>query len=305
MLARGRLHWRCGTPRRLRRGIARIRAGTDRRAAEKGSAEMRPRSRTAFTLIELLVVIAIIAILAAILFPVFAQAREKARTATCTSNLKQLGLGMVMYAQDYDETFPQWKWDQEYNAGSLHKNNGTTLWWNAIYPYVKNVGVYACPSGRYTYDITGDGHWGWFTKPTSEAMLASYGINPVFLHAKISYGANEPVTYGSPSLGALKAPADTLLLADMATSLTGWEGSDIYDPNNPSAKGNSWRIKRVAYSEGYNDSQYWGGLFDSGPFNGAWDSYARHQGGNNIAYADGHVKFRPVARTNPDLYGLK
>src|SRR5438132_6104464 len=70
----------------------------------KGSTAARP----AFTLIELLVVIAIIAILAAILFPVFAQAREKARQATCLSNLKQIGLGVLMYAQDYDETMPIW-----------------------------------------------------------------------------------------------------------------------------------------------------------------------------------------------------
>src|SRR5436190_23981913 len=76
-------------------------------SSEKEVFPMRRRFRTrAFTLIELLVVIAIIAILAAILFPVFAQAREKARSIVCTSNLKQLALGWTMYAQDYDETFP-------------------------------------------------------------------------------------------------------------------------------------------------------------------------------------------------------
>ena len=268
---------------------------------------MKPCQR-GFTLIELLVVIAIIAIiaiLAAILFPVFAQAREKAREASCVSNLKQLSLGMLMYAQDYDETLPQWQWDHHYASGSIDHNNGTTIWWSAIYPYVKSVGVYTCPSGRYQYDITGDGHWGWFKKPKTEADLASYGINPVFLHVKISYGANEPITYGQPALASMSKPAETLLLADMATSLTGWEGSDIYDPNNPNAKGNSWRIKRCAYSEGYSDPKYWNGPFDSGPFNPAWDSYARHPGGNNIAFADGHVKFRQVGHTNPDLYGLK
>src|SRR3712207_5618453 len=107
-----------------------------------------PNRRSAFTLIELLVVIAIIAILAAILFPVFAQAREKARQASCLSNLKQITTGFVMYAQDYDETFPQWKWDQSYHSGTVNKNDATSLWHNAIYPYVKNAQVFACPSDK-------------------------------------------------------------------------------------------------------------------------------------------------------------
>jgi prepilin-type N-terminal cleavage/methylation domain-containing protein/prepilin-type processing-associated H-X9-DG protein len=95
-----------------------------------------PLNSRGFTLIELLVVIAIIAILAAILFPVFAQAREAARKSTCTSNLKQLGLAFRQYLQDYDETWPKdtigvanlWGWGEE------------------IQPYIKNTGVYKCPS---------------------------------------------------------------------------------------------------------------------------------------------------------------
>lgn len=91
--------------------------------------------RRAFTLIELLVVIAIIAILAAILFPVFARAREKARMMACLSNVKQLALGVMQYAQDYDERIPV--------AGYAVQNRGS--WMYQIYPYVKSTQVYNCP----------------------------------------------------------------------------------------------------------------------------------------------------------------
>src|SRR5215469_16405660 len=93
---------------------------------------MQRHNRPAFTLIELLVVIAIIAILAAILFPVFAQAREKARQATCTSNLKQWGLGFMQYAQDYDEAFPSQQYGGEL-PGSFQVN-----WVAVLQPYVEN-----------------------------------------------------------------------------------------------------------------------------------------------------------------------
>ncbi|HVK06028.1 MAG TPA: DUF1559 domain-containing protein [Armatimonadaceae bacterium] len=90
----------------------------------------------AFTLIELLVVIAIIAILAAILFPVFAQARDKARQAACLSNVKQMALAVQMYAQDYDETLPV--------AGVNNQRRGR--WMDQIVPYVKNIDIFNCPS---------------------------------------------------------------------------------------------------------------------------------------------------------------
>lgn len=114
--------------------------------------------RRGFTLIELLVVIAIIAILAAILFPVFARAREKARQTNCLNNLKQLGLGMLMYAQDYDETFCRYNMGWTYTAPdpsnpSWNVRDAGTRWYltwpTCIYPYVKNIQLFQCPSTTY------------------------------------------------------------------------------------------------------------------------------------------------------------
>jgi prepilin-type N-terminal cleavage/methylation domain-containing protein/prepilin-type processing-associated H-X9-DG protein len=99
--------------------------------------------RHGFTLIELLVVIAIIAILAAILFPVFAKAREKARQSSCLSNMKQLGLGTLQYAQDYDEQLPT-----ALNNGGLSWCATANTWRQKIIPYLKNTQIFVCPSAN-------------------------------------------------------------------------------------------------------------------------------------------------------------
>ncbi len=132
-------------------------------------------SRRGFTLIELLVVIAIIAILAAILFPVFARAREKARQTSCLSNLKQLGLGVTMYCQDYDEIMP---------INGPHGGDITTKWWSGrIYPYVKNAQLYRCPS--------------------RQTMVIAYSIN--YRMSNWSAGIE---------MAQIEFPAETILLAD-------------------------------------------------------------------------------------------
>jgi len=122
-------------------------------------------SRRGFTLIELLVVIAIIAILAAILFPVFARAREKARQASCQSNLKQISLAFIMYAQDYDESMPAGAWNNA--SGSLNMfptlhnpGNPVYSWWDwpyHPYPYIKNSQLYDCPTSPDKYPPSGSG----------------------------------------------------------------------------------------------------------------------------------------------------
>jgi prepilin-type N-terminal cleavage/methylation domain-containing protein/prepilin-type processing-associated H-X9-DG protein len=102
-----------------------------------------------FTLIELLVVIAIIAILAAILFPVFARARENARRTSCLSNMKQIGLGFAMYIQDYDGTYPAVYNDKMGSTGAKRM-----IWADAIRPYVKSRDIFACNGGPAKVDLT-------------------------------------------------------------------------------------------------------------------------------------------------------
>ena len=140
---------------------------------------MKPQSKSGFTLIELLVVIAIIAILAAILFPVFAKAREKARQTACLSNAKQLGLGVVQYITDYDETYP----------------NGTYLygpisgWANQVYPYVKSTGVFVCPDDPTQY--------------ASNEHPSDYGMNSDFGIQGNNNSGIPNIAYGQPSLNAV------------------------------------------------------------------------------------------------------
>jgi len=139
---------------------------------------MRCRTRSArsgFTLIELLVVIAIIAILAAILFPVFAQAREKARSTTCLSNCRQIGLAFQMYAQDYDQTYTWQGPKLGDDVGDYGRPEAKPNWITELMPYSKNKGIFICPSSQTSIYRPQD-PWG----PPTEFSASSYLMNGCF-----------------------------------------------------------------------------------------------------------------------------
>jgi len=186
---------------------------------------MQRTRRPAFTLIELLVVIAIIAILAAILFPVFAQAREKARMTSCLSNMKQIGLSLMMYTQDYDETFPYIRF----------KADTTYVWRNAIRPYLKSQGVLACPSNPFSHPIAGhpstanppklgDNAEGWQSEP-SLTMPISYAMNSCAVTwngADTASGKKSP----PPTMATFVRPAVTIIICENQ-----WPTSDVHGPD--------------------------------------------------------------------------
>ncbi|HCU34887.1 MAG TPA: hypothetical protein DGT21_05350 [Armatimonadetes bacterium] len=157
--------------------------------------------RKGFTLIELLVVIAIIAILAAILFPVFARARAKARQASCLSNLKQLMLGCVMYAQDNDEML-----NELYRLGGPYVY---VPWTAQIEPYVKNTQLYICPDNKFTHCATA-GAWAYVL--WHDYWNNSYGFNNWNGYTGTSWAGY--VDSGGKSLGDIKRPSEIIHIGD-------------------------------------------------------------------------------------------
>jgi len=175
--------------------------------------------RRGFTLIELLVVIAIIAILAAILFPVFAKAREKARQTSCLSNIKQLGLGMLQYAQDYDETLLHY---------SDHDCSGKHMWWQLVDPYVKNSQITRCPS-----------------VPT-----VAQGIGVNYAHViNCGFGGTPSGPISGVGLANMQVPSQTMMMADSTSALVYCR---VCWPNGPNATDTTNRIPLDRHNEGIN-----------------------------------------------------
>src|SRR5579884_34668 len=212
---------------------------------------MRRTLKRGFTLIELLVVIAIIAILAAILFPVFAQARESARMSACLSNLKQLGTGAMMYVQDYDEKFPNTKawgrmWTGEWVADPTNPDSLRYLP-DLVNPYVKNKDIWFCP----TVGRSGRAFGFWGDPPNGLDPAVANGTTYLWQHQTAwcsNAGENDP------------SQAYTVAASSQAA------------------------VSQVARAPLIHDIPYHGD--DIGIQNGSF-----HRGGINVTYADGHAKY--------------
>ncbi len=181
---------------------------------------MEHRRRKGFTLIELLVVIAIIAILAAILFPVFAQAREKARTISCLSNMNQIEMARQMYIQDYDEVFPE-------NRFFINSQSPYYTWRTAVYPYVKSEQAWVCPSAYFTRNC-----YDWPDVPNclSDGDMTIADYNNGYKHCEMNYGDNGNIFDGGPVTDAtMQNPSTTIDILetedfwpDLGTWTVGW-----------------------------------------------------------------------------------
>ena len=233
------------------------------------------RNKRAFTLIELLVVIAIIAILAAILFPVFAKAREKARQITCASNEKQLGIAFLQYDEDYDEAMPSGTAQGSNNSG-LHQG-----WAGQIYPYLKSTAVYHCPDDPTTV--------------TAPEYPLSYEMNNDLMSSNAWSGANTIAQTSSPAVTALVFEVSgyesnmSTAGETQSTSAVGW---GYWVPSNiPGGTGE--------YETGYMAS---GSQIQNGIGNAYYAAPTGwHTGMSNWLMADGHVKALLGSKASPGL----
>ena len=251
-----------------------------------------PRALRGFTLIELLVVIAIIAILAAILFPVFAQAREKARQASCISNMKQIGNAMMMYSQDYDESLFPYRLNSNPAGTNLNPyasdtNVGTSaklpIFYNQLlFPYTKSDGIWKCPSNPDAWVNVDPVH------DDTDTAFYSYG-------GQNSYSINQYIAPNNQAvpLPVFAAPANTVVLVD-------GRYYNCLPKNVPlvALKGDKFSPQVVPTGSYLN---YWKNIGNSYAFStkapaGAPDSYfenlvkQRHGGVIETLFADGHVK---------------
>jgi len=257
-----------------------------------------------FTLIELLVVIAIIAILAAILFPVFATARDKAREVKCINNQKQLGLAVMQYIADYDEMYPT---PLNYGWGTANSpwNASGVGWGSVIYSYVKSTAVYACPSdptnGRNLVSYAYNGNLASTSKSASETPYIASGLNSPSMTVMFFE------VYGTALNSSM--PNETCNYNGGANSCTpAGNGQNVNDCGGTQCHNlvcetgfmgrvaNNWGTLAYTCLSGSNTNQYYGGSVTPYLVNGP---VGVHQGGSVFVMADGHAKWLNGANVSP------
>lgn len=264
-------------------------------------------ARRAFTLIELLVVIAIIAILAAILFPVFAQAKLAAKKATSTSNVKQLSLASVLYVGDYDDTtFPLY----HYNAydTTWKTNQGFSYWGLLLYPYTKSTQILLCPMDTADDPVLhdSDGRGRFDPNNTLHDYIvganSSYGFNYVYLNTRIlspdpngtnptpwyfvgksvsSFDSASTVMFGEATMKNKTAPANNGVPSHVIVDPIGYAR---IDPPAPDLSQSRYGWANYTFPDARSQGQLWG-RFD--------------QKRAIIGWLDGHAKFTSIASLNP------
>ena len=267
----------------------------------RGDTRLKIKShfKQGFTLIELLVVIAIIAILAAILFPVFAQAREKARQASCVSNLKQIGISLLMYSQDYDENmvnhyYGQWQAGARSNPAdpAIAGDQQCSMWMDVIQPYMKNTQIFNCPSQSVYLDptkIRSGNNVLPFGKylPTAQIPSGTYTrLNGSYALNDAYWGLQGEGLAGSPPVSNASPPSTWLLAKLEAAASTIWvvDGDGFF-----SVSGASTLNIGGQFSDNAPPVETWNGVQKLG------NLVARHNGVSNTLFCDGHAKAFPLS----------
>ncbi|MBW3636112.1 MAG: DUF1559 domain-containing protein [Armatimonadetes bacterium] len=232
-----------------------------------------------FTLIELLVVIAIIAILAAILFPVFGRARDNARRTSCLSNQKQIGLGYLQYAQDYDETMPMGNY--RLDTSCARANSGCGVWWmDVIQPYVKSTQLFTCPSRTKSIGAAGIDYNLYVPRERRGNLqqFGNYGMNTTHWDNRVTSVGTQSGPSGAP-LAKFEAASETILNVEtnVTTGKAEWPGGTV--------------LTFIPAEQATDASTGFPALI-AGPY--TFDRVrvvGPHFGGTNVLYADGHAKF--------------